>query len=236
VVLAAAVFGAITLTRHHTDEHTKAAAPEPVSTTPTPPPPPPAPLPVKVLNGLLPPPEEVAQIMGASQLAVWKSIDTLIDETPVIDNKSCIGAFSPGENSVYGDTGWTAARLQAVHEPGPVPISFEVVQAVVEFPTAEEAQKVLSDQTTQWSACAGKHFTLTYPGIAPAPWTFGSLTKTDNTIAMIQRFNGPAMGTGVCQRALEVRNNVVADVWVCRVSILNQGVDLANAIIAKLPH
>jgi eukaryotic-like serine/threonine-protein kinase len=236
VVLAAAVFGAITLTRHHTDERTKAAAPEPVSTTRTPPPPPPAPLPVKVLNGLLPSPAEVAQIMGASELAVWKSIDSLIDETPVIDNKSCIGAFSPGENAVYGTTGWTAARLQAVHEPGPVPISFEVVQAAIEFPTAGEAQKVLSDQTTQWSACAGKHFTLTYPGIAPAPWTFGSLAKTDNTIAMLQRFNGPAMGTGVCQRALEVRNNVVADVWACRASILNQGVDLANAIIAKLPR
>lgn len=237
LVLAGAVFGAITLTRTPAEEHTKAAAPAPVSTTTTPPLRPPAPLPVKVLDGLLPPPEEIAQIMGASQLAVWKSLDSLIDETPVIDKKNCIGAFSPAESAVYGTTSWTAARLQAVHEPGPVPISFEVVQAAIEFPTAEAARKLLADQAIQWSACAGTGYTATWPGASPAPWKFGALAKTSTGISLPQHFDGPGLlGTGACQRALEIRNNVVADVWACRVSIDNQGVDLAHAIIARLPH
>jgi eukaryotic-like serine/threonine-protein kinase len=236
LMLAGAVFGAITLSRHHSDEHPKATAPQPISTTTTPAPPP-MPLPPKVLNNLLPTTEEVAQIMGAAELAVFKSVDSLIDESPVIDNKNCIGAFAPAENAVYGNAGWTAARAQAVHEPGPVPIAFEVLQAAIEFPTADAAQKVFSDQITQWSACAGTDFTITYPNTAPAHWKFGALTKTDTVISIPQRWNGPGLpATGGCQRAMEVRNNVIADVWACRLSIVNQGVDLAHAIITKLPH
>jgi hypothetical protein len=29
---------------------------------------------------------------------------------------------------------------------------------------------------------------------------------------------------------------VVADVWACRMGLSNQAVDLANAILAKVPH
>jgi hypothetical protein len=129
-------------------------------------------------------------------------------------------------------------RAQAVHEPGDVPIAFEILQAVVELPTAAAAQKLLADQTTQWAACSGTDFTLTYPNSAPQAWKFGPLTKTATVISMPQRWNGPAHmpQTGGCQRALAVRNNVVADVWACRLEINNQAVDLANTILARLPR
>lgn len=238
VVLAGAAVGVMTIShRHPTGDDAKPVAAPPVSSTSAPATAPPAPLPPKVLNGLLPGPDEVAQIMGAAELAVFKSVDTLIDEGPVIDNKGCLGAFAPAEISVYGTAGWTAARAQAIHEPGPVPIAFEVLQAAIEFPTADAARKLFSEQKTQWSKCAGSDFTVTYPESKPMHWRFGPVTETGDVISMPHHLLEQGVSqTGECQRALEVHNNVVADVWACRVSIINQGVELTHAILAKLPR
>ena len=235
VVLAGAAVGVITV-RHRdaTGDTTKSVAAPPVSSTPAPATAPLAPLPPKALNNLLPGPDEVAQIMGAAQLAVFKSVDTLIDERPVIDNKSCVAAFAPAQISVYDAAGWTAARTQAVHEPGPVPIAFEVLQSALEFPTVDAARKLFSEQQSQWSQCAGSEFTITYPDSKPLHWRFGPVAQTGDVISMPQHLldRGDTQ-TGECQRALEVHINIVADVWACRVSITNQGVDLAHAILAK---
>ena len=96
---------------------------------------------------------------------------------------------------------------------------------------------MLSDQSVQWAACAGTDFNLTYPNNPPFPWRFGSLTKTGTSISMSAHEMGPnPSATGDCQRALEVHINVIADVWACRLSIVNQGVDLAHAMIAALPR
>ena len=237
VVLAGVAVSTITL-GHRSDQHRKAVAPVPASTTSTPPPAPAAPLAPKAVDALLPAPERVAQIMGASQLAVHLAVETMTDESAVIAQKNCIGAYAPAQAVVYADTGWTAMRGQAIHEPGDVPIAFEVFQAVVEFPTAAAAQKLLADQTGQWAACSGTAFTLTYANMAPQAWKFGPLTKTSTAISMPQLLDDPKTtpSTGGCQRALAVRNNVVADVWACRLGLSNQAVDLANAILANVPH
>ena len=238
MILAGATFGFISIShRHHTsDTATPVAAPPNLSTR-VPATVPPAPLPPQVINNLLPGPNEVAQIMGAAELAVFKSLDTLIDETSVIDNQSCVGAFAPAQISVYDTAGWTAARVQAVHEPGPVPIAYEVLQAVIEFPTADAARRLLSEQKTQWSKCAGSEFTITYPNSNPMHWRFGPVNQDGDVIFMAHHLLDRTVSqTGECQHALAVHNNVVADVWACRVSITNQGVDLAKAILGKIPH
>ena len=238
VVIAGAAFGVITVNhRGHNGDTAKPVAAPPVSSTPAPVTAPLTPLPPKALNNLLPGPDEVAQIMGAAQLAVFKSVDTLIDESPVIDNKSCVGAFAPAEISVYDAAGWTAARTQAVHEPGPVPIAFEVLQSAIEFPSVDAARKLFSEQQSQWSQCAGSEFTITYPDSKPLHWRFGPVEQTGDVISMPQHLlDRGVTQTGECQRALAVRVNVVADVWACRVSITNQGADLAHAILAKVPR
>ncbi|WP_428338658.1 serine/threonine-protein kinase PknH/PknJ [Mycobacterium sp.] len=247
VLLAGAAVGVVTLA-HHSKGNPKAAPSQAVSTTSAPPPAvstsstpspsPVAPLPPSALDNLLPTPEEVAQIMGATKLAIFKATDKMTDETGVIDRKQCLGAFAPEQAPVYVETGgWTAVRAQAVHEPGDVPIAFEVFQAVIELPTAAVAENSLTAQTAQWASCSGTEFTTTYPNSVPVPWKFGPLTAKGNLLSMMQlpvKNNNPA--TGPCQRAVAVQNNMVADVWACRIGISNQAVDLANAILAKIPH
>jgi serine/threonine protein kinase len=228
---------------HRSDTSAKPATPSAVSSTTsasssTVAPVPVTPVPSSVLNNLLPTPEELAQIMGAAKLAVWKSSDSMSDESPAIDKKNCLNAFAPAQAPLYVDAGgWTAVRIQAVHEPGPIPIAFEVIQAAVEFPSAEAASKALANQTAQWASCSGQEFTTTYPGVSPEPWKFGPLTTKDNLLSMNQspiRENNPTSGT--CQRAVKLQGTMIADVFACRIGVSNQAVDIANAILAKVPH
>jgi len=175
--------------------------------------------------------------MGASQLAVVKTNDTMGDDSPILEPKTCAGSFAPAQAGAYADAGWTAARVQAIHEPGDVPIAFEILQGVVEFPTADAAQTHLTEQMTRWVACSGSAYSVTYPNSAPRHWKFGPLTTHPTTLSMPQISTDPAAtATGNCQHALAVRNNVIADVWACRLGLNNQAVDLANAILAKVPH
>ena len=147
------------------------------------------------------------------------------DESPTIDKKNCLNAFAPAQAPMYVDAGgWTAVREQAVHEPGPVPIAFEVIQAAVEFPSADAASKALANQTAQWASCSGQEFTTTYPGVPPVPWKFGPLTAKGNLISMNQfpiRENNPT--SGPCQRAVKLQRNMIADVFACRIGVSNQG-------------
>lgn len=237
VLLAGAAVG-VTMLRHRSDEHAKAAAPPPAPTTSAPPPTPVPPMDPKAIDALLPPAEQVAQIMGASQLAIFKSMDSLANENAVMPDTKCVGAYAPGVVNVYADSGYTAIRIQAVHEPGEAAVNFEIVQAVVEFPTADAAQKLFTDQTMHWLSCSGTDFTLTYPNVSPQVWRFGPLITRPTYISMKHGPTDPKDNPqqGGCQRALAVSNNVIADVWACRASVNNQAVDLANAILAKVPH
>jgi serine/threonine-protein kinase len=239
VVVATGAAVGVNALRHRSDNHAAPAAPSAVSTTTsTPPPAPVTPLPVEALDNLLPTPEELAQIMGASKLAVWKSFDRMSDESPALDKKSCIGAFAPAQAAPYVDAGgWTAVREQAVHEPGPVPIAFEVIQAAIEFPSVEAADKALASQTAVWASCSGQEFTTSFAGTPTEPWKFGPLTAKDRLISMTQfpiRENRPT--SGPCQRAVKVQANMVADVFACRIGVTDQAIEIADAILAKVPH
>jgi PknH-like extracellular domain len=85
-----------------------------------------------------------------------------------------------------------------------------VIQAVIAFPSADEAKRLLAAQKSQWTSCAGR------------------------TLTMTQEMKA-RRGIG-CQRALAVRNNVAIDISACRYDVTNQAVDILNAIAVKIPH
>lgn len=140
----------------------------------------------------------------------------------------------PADHAAYASTGWTAMQVQRLHDDGNYPNLHEVFQSVTAFPSAAVAEKSLADQTAQWSSCAGKSFTV---GNAPKELqhrSFGPLTHSGPTLAIVSTLDGNThLG---CQHALAVRNNLAIDVAACRVDTANQGVDVLNAIAAKIPH
>jgi hypothetical protein len=217
--------------------HSHIATPPPTSsTTSTPPRPgPPPPVASAALSDLLLSPEQVAGLVGADALVQESFADTVIDDSQKLLHKDCIGVAAPDQHLVYADTGWTGARSQALRNGGDDPRAFAVIQAVIAFPSANEAKKLLVAQKSQWTSCSGRTLTLVFPA-PPSPqlWTAGTPTDTDGTLTMTQEMKD---GGGMdCQRALAVRNNVAIDISTCRYDVTNQAVDILNAIAAKIPH
>ena len=108
-------------------------------------------------------------------------------------------------------------------------------RAVVAFPTAAEAKKLLAAQESQWTSCSGRTLTLAFP-TPPTPqlWTAGTPADADGALTMTQTMKD---GGGMqCQRALAARNNVAIDISACRFDIASQAVDILNHIAAKIPQ
>ncbi len=228
---AVAVVMSSTKSRPHTATPAPTSAPTstPAAVTPAPP------VTSAALSGLLLRPEQVAGLVGADGLVQESFADTVIDDSSKVLQKDCIGIAAPDQHLVYADTGWTGARSQALRNGGDGPRAFAVIQAVIAFPSAQEAKKLLAAQKSQWTSCSGRTLTLVFPS-PPSPqlWTVGTPADTDSTLTVTQQLRD---GGGMeCQRALAVRNNVAIDVSACRYDVTNQAADIVTAIAAKIPH
>jgi serine/threonine-protein kinase len=107
-------------------------------------------------------------------------------------------------------------------------------QAVIAYASADAARKVFDDQRRQWSSCAGRSFTLTVPNEMPSRWTFGPLTTPDGSLVMT--FTAQVRSSVGVQRVLTAWNNFIIDVAVNGVNVGDRGVDVKNAIAAKIPQ
>jgi eukaryotic-like serine/threonine-protein kinase len=215
--------------------HSHMATRPPTSSTTNAPAGPPPPVASAALSNLLLSPEQVAGLVGADALVQESFADTVIDDSQKLMQKDCIGVVAPDQQLVYADTGWTGARSQALRNPGDGPRAFAVIQAVVAFPSADAAKKLLAAQKSQWTGCTGRTLSLIFPN-PPSPqlWTAGAPADTDGTLTMTRQMKD---GGGMdCQRALAVRNNVAIDIAACRYDVTNQAVDILNAIAGKVPH
>jgi hypothetical protein len=179
-----------------------------------------------VLDGLLLSPAEINSAMGTTGIRVNGTSTVMFDDSVNIPDKNC-RFFEPAETSVYGGSGWIAMRSQYLRG------SVEVRQAVVSFPSANDAARFFSASTQRWPACSNRQFNYIYPGhpdnvvrVAPIAITNGTLSTTDTLEG----------GSGwACQRALTVRNNVAIDVKACSVNPAHAAVfNIADQIAAKV--
>jgi eukaryotic-like serine/threonine-protein kinase len=184
------------------------------------------------LPGLLLPAEQIKTIIGAPTMQVTESsADSFSNGSAYISDKDCSGPYQPDDQVTYANTGSTGSQLQFLQNPAGAEA---VQQAVISYPTADAAQKVFAAARQTWSACAGRTFTLTLPNETLHRWNFGPLTIPDGTLAMTTSPEGRSyMG---CQRALAARDNVIVDVGSCSFSRDKKGLDILNAIAAKIGH
>jgi eukaryotic-like serine/threonine-protein kinase len=240
IVAVAAVAAAVTLAVRSHPEH---SASPPASSTPAPgnqPPGPTAtptaggqasPVPASALAGFLVPAPELATMMGVPTMQVVESsADSFANISSYISDKDCTGPYQPADMAAYANTGSLGSQLQFLKNNSGAEA---VQQAVVAFPTADAAQKVLAEQHQKWSACAGRNFTLTLPNESPHRWAFSPLTTPDGALVLTTSREGKIYAG--CQRALTARNNVIVDVGACSFSLDKKGVDLLKAIVAKIP-
>jgi eukaryotic-like serine/threonine-protein kinase len=226
VAVAAAGVTAVILT-------TRSQTPTAATTSSTPTSTGPPPVPVSALPAMLLPPDQVAGIVGSQKMVVYDSETLPYDSVGFFSDPQCVGVWMPAEHAAYAATGWTAVQAQRLRDDSDKPFGHEVMQTVVAFPSAAVAQKAFADQAARWSSCAGRSFTIGAPNPTQHR-TFGPLSNTGGILAIASTLDGTLHE--VCQHALTVRNNLAIDVAACRIDATNQGIDVLNAIAAKVPR
>lgn len=195
---------------------------------------------VSELPALLLPPDQVADTMGTAVLKVDSNTsghEMIAPPAPIeLDDNECLSLEAPAQKAVYANTGWIGVQTLGVRNPEGTIATHMVIEAVIAFPGAAAAGKILADQTAHWSACSGRTLTVSQPtGNPPTPpqrWTVGPLTHGDSTLALTSVLeNGHGLS---CQRALANRSNIIVDVGACREDIANQALDMLDAIVGKI--
>ncbi|MGC2652343.1 MAG: sensor domain-containing protein [Mycobacterium sp.] len=221
-----AVAATLTVTAHDRGSSTSSSTP-----TSTPPPT----VAVPALAGLLLPAEQIADIVGVTNMSKSTGVPTLVPANrSEIAEADCVSAWNAGQHSVYAGTGETGAYSQASRA-DEKPLRHIADQAVIAYPNADAAGKVVAKQFAQWSGCSGRTVTLTTPPPrAGRLFTFGPVTNTSGVLSMTETSVDNAIWG--CQRALAARSNVVIDIRACRPDTTNQAVGILDAIAAKIPR
>lgn len=168
------------------------------------------------LQSFLLSPAEINAAMGAEGMVAAATQSTLVEDGGRTNPTQCLSVSSVGQEHVYSDAGWTAVRVQSLHEEG---ADFEhlVHQGVIEFSTQAQAAEFLTDSAGIWAACARAGRYAYRSPEADAVWLVGSVDDEDSVLALV---TPQQLGEGwTCQRALAAAVNVVADVMTCSYDI-----------------
>jgi hypothetical protein len=211
------------------------------TTTPTRPPVAPAALPNLLLS-----PAEIDSVLGLTGTTSKQKNDKLFDGNELKQMMpagwqfpdECLYAFGPAAASVYAGSGNTAVSADddsAALPPGSNDKDPTVTQAVVLFPSANEANAFFTASSQRWPACANRQVTPpANPDNLIVDFKVGPVSNANATLTttLNVNMNNPAPGgapiTVSCQRALTVRNNVAIDVNGCNKA------DLAINVVSQI--
>lgn len=182
------------------------------------------------LDGLLLSPAQINTAVGATGMTVDDTSTKFQDDTNKISDKDCLPVDGPGEAQAYAGSKSSAVRMQFLAEPVE-DYSHHVTQAVVSFPSANEASAFFSTSTQRWQACSNRKFTDTSEP-PPVVWTVGPVSNSNGTLGTVKTQED---GSWACQLALTVRNNVAIDISACSAKPpADSAVNIANQIAAKV--
>jgi hypothetical protein len=190
----------------------------------------PRPVAADALDGLLLSPAEIEIVMNAKGITVNQTSTEMPDDSANIPDQDCRFIDAPAETPVYDGSGWIAVRSQYLREPGD-DVEHEIWQAVVSFPSANDAARFFSASTQRWPACSNRqyHYVID-PGQPDVVFAVGPIVKIDNTLSTTREGGDGS----ACQRALTVSNNIAIDVATCPNNPGNTAVKIADQIAAKV--
>lgn len=204
-----------------------------------------APLAQAALTGLLLGAADIDTALGITGSKNLESNDQLKNDNPGdIFPKSykfpddCLFIMGPAESLVYANSGNTAVHAER-DGTSTDPNSPDAHQAVVLFPSAQQANAFFTASSQHWSGCANRKDDVPGEGDNPdVHWEVGQVTNANGVLSVTSKIsltkNGQTL-SGNCQRALTTRNNVVIDVEACKQDDPgNAAVTIANQIAGKV--
>jgi serine/threonine kinase PknH len=178
------------------------------------------------LDGVLLSPAEIAIVMNADGITVTETSTEMTDDSANIPDKDCLFIHAPAEAPVYNGSGWGAVRSRYLND---VDWAHQIWQAVVSFPSANDAARFFSASVQRWPACSDRQYHyISGQGQPDAVWTVGPIVKISDTLSATRG------GEAACQRALTVSNNIAIDVATCPNNPGNTAVKIADQIAAKV--
>lgn len=182
------------------------------------------------LDGVLLSTSTLEGILGTSGLKVIVDTDQMQDQSDAVVDSNCLGAAYGAQEPVYADSGWTAVRDQVVREPGEHNEHW-LEQAVVLYPSADEAKQFLDKSQSDWANCKGTLFTFSDDDELQT-WNVTDVTEDGSTIS--QMSTPSSSSAGGCHHAMAVGANVIVETWACGESVTDEAVTIAKDIVAKI--
>jgi hypothetical protein len=189
------------------------------------------PVAVGALDELLLSPTDVNTAMGAGGMSVKQTDSKMYDDSSHIPDAACRNS-SPADTAVYAGSGWTAVRVQYLHDVGDN-YTHEAEQAVVSFPSANEASAFYNSSASRWNDCANRQYHVVKASWPDEIWSVGPISNS-NGLLSTTRTREDANGWS-CQRVLTASNNVVIDVVACgSMNPTDAATSIARQIAAKV--
>ncbi|ORW32627.1 hypothetical protein AWB91_11915 [Mycobacterium paraense] len=172
---------------------------------------------------------DVDAVGQTTNMALRRPISEMSHSEDQVSDRNCLDAYSPVEAAVYRDSSWVALEGQFLDNArAAAQRKHALLQAVVRFDDAAQAQQFFAQAKPRWAGCANRPLTFSQPGDPSVKWTFGELAATGTSLSLVQTLDG---GHGfACQRALGVRNNIIIDTLWCGFDTANQ----AGAVVSKI--
>jgi serine/threonine-protein kinase len=216
---------------------TSAAAAQPSPDAPQEPPA--TDVPATSLRSILLTAAEIPGNTGAGALVLEKDSADLLNYSATIDNQDCLGAWAPGQQPVYANSGPlapkgpTGAAVQVLRSMTGKEWQDSVIQAAVAMPSQLGAVSFVQAQQRQFQLCAGRALVVTPEGEGPQTWDFGEPTTKGGAVTLKITMRD---GGGFCQRGIAAAGNVVIDIRQCRPQDDTDVTALVGATSNKVPR
>jgi serine/threonine protein kinase len=222
VVAALVIVLAATGSGTDTPRASRTSTSQAATTTTTPPPPPPD------IDTLLLSVHDVNTIMGATGMTVNKGGTGLLEDEETISPPECRGIALIISKVEFASTSVLDTRWQNLSEPGPA-ATHSLIQNIVRGETSSAATSYFNNEVRAWQACDGKQITDTNKQSGQQfTFTYTNFVQRPDFVTMTSK-----VGALVCQRALGVRGNYLADVSACGQALVNQGELAVTGILAR---
>jgi PknH-like extracellular domain len=187
----------------------------------------PRPLVERELAGLLLSLEQVNVAMATAGMTVTNSQTAMSDNSATMAPQECLAIDGAAEAPVYANSGYQAERDQSLNDGDN--FTHYLKQAVVLFPTVENAGAFFDTSAQQWPAC--RQYTHTQ---SESQWSVGQMSNANGILSTTAtQHNARAPGWG-CGRALALRNNVVIDINTCSANPADSALKIADQIAANI--
>lgn len=174
--------------------------------------------------------EEINSIMGAANMEMVESSETMLDHSADVSDPACLGALYNAEELVYEDSGWTDVVDEVLTQRQDNADQW-VEQTAVRFPSGEDASSFYESSKSQWQECVDREVSV-FDGEYVVTWAFEAMTVADTMISQSARQLDS--GGWTCQHAMSAVSEVVVEASACTMTPNDEGITIVEALVKNL--